>query len=91
VNFVPFIKLTPVLLFYKDWPDGDTYLEELSDGGVHDHKRSMDQMHDTVTHRNVSSHDFREHHAIDVVRVTHHRVAAHVNCNHSDNDNTMNI
>lgn len=47
-----------------------THLEEVDDGGVYDHERSLDEMYDSVLDGDVGAHDVGEDDPAGVLRVS---------------------
>lgn len=63
-----------------------TYLEELGDCRIDHHQRAMNQVNDSILHRNVSHHDLSQHNACRVLWITNDRVRLHIHCGRKNSE-----
>lgn len=57
-----------------------TYLEEFGDCRIHDHQRTMNQVNDAISHRNISHHDLGQHDAGGVLWIANNRIRLDIHC-----------
>lgn len=57
-----------------------TYLEEFGDCRIHNHQRAMNQVNDSISHRNISHHDLGQHDAGGVLWIANNRIRLDIHC-----------